>query len=90
MRLPPNRVNGKWVAASRLDHRTAGFKLGDGREYQRQAKHVLRGNDKLWYRRFSENNGGGINFVQTGFMLGMLMHGGDENKTVISEVNGND
>ena len=35
------------MAASSLDRRTAGFKLGDGREYQKPAKHVsrLRGND---------------------------------------------
>ena len=42
MRLPPNRIDGKRVAASSLDHRTAGFKLGDGREYQKPAKHVSR------------------------------------------------
>jgi len=41
MRLPPNRIDGKGVAASSLDHRPAGFKLGDGRECQRPAKHVL-------------------------------------------------
>ena len=38
MRLPPNRIDGKrWVAASSLDRRPAGFKLGDGYECQRLA-----------------------------------------------------
>ena len=49
MRLPPIRIDGKRVAASSLDRRTAGFKLGDGRECQRLAKRVsrLRGNDSM-------------------------------------------
>ncbi|OHB61299.1 MAG: hypothetical protein A2168_02710 [Planctomycetes bacterium RBG_13_50_24] len=41
MRLPPNRIYGKRrVAASSLDHGPAGFKLGDGYEYQKLVKHV--------------------------------------------------
>ena len=32
MRLPPNRIEGKRVAASSMNHRAAGFMLGDGRD----------------------------------------------------------